>query len=405
MGKLQPYLLWVFRVVVLLYTLIAGYFFLNRPAGIGDEDLFISDLKYIQSDGWWAAIEKGISLPYMLLSYLPAQFLDTHIALRFINIVLLLGLAGYFFYFRSINKADFYLLLLFFISTVGYFYTGINDTLLIVSSVIFFSETYRLAFIAKKGTLALWGTALIIMFFTRSLTLIFLPVIVISIFLVIKKGAFSKKTLLIPVLFFLTMIALNLPALQTNGGLSFDKKDPPQDVTVNWVQRQYLAQLMVNDGSLKNHKHPSWEQTMEYLDVHGEEALPKGILSGLFFDIGLTVKEFFKDLGEILLYGSRQIGLILPIMLFFGIQSLIKRKRIDRSTYIPLLLIMMMCIFALIIISYVELRWFGSVFIMTIYGFWMLAEEERIPKLLVTLNYAAMTLLSCYGIYGILKVI
>ena len=405
MDKLKSYLLWVFRFSVIIYTLIAGYFFLTRTAGIGDEDLFISNLALIQNIGWQAAIVEGISIPYMLLSYLPAQIFEPHIALRLVNVLLLLALAGYFYYFRSIKKIDFYLMLLFFVSTVGYFYSGINDTLFIVSTVIFFSETYVLAFKVEKGPLSFWVTALILMIFTRALALIFVPVILISIILVLRKGAFKRKTMLVPVLVFLGMLALNLPALQAHGGLSYDKKDPPQEVTVTWAQRQYLAQLMVNEGALKNHNHPSWQQTMDYVADYGEDALPKGILSGVFYDIPFTIKEFFKDFGDILLYGSRQIGLVLPFMLFFGIKHFTKERRINQSTYIPLVLITMMCIFALIIISYVELRWFGSVFIMAIYGFWKLHEEGKIATVFLNVHYVLLTLMSSYGMYGIIKAI
>ncbi len=144
MDKIKPYVLWVFRITMVLYTFVSGYFFLTRTAGHGDEDLFISNLSLIQSSGWNTAIIEGISIPYMLLSYFPAQLFDPHIALRLINVLLLLALIGYIYYFQKVKKIDFYLMLLFFVSTVGYLYAGINDALFIVSALIFFAETYRL---------------------------------------------------------------------------------------------------------------------------------------------------------------------------------------------------------------------------------------------------------------------
>ena len=67
-------------------------------------------------------------------------------------------------------------------------------------------------------------------------------------------------------------------------------------MNVTWTQRQYLAQILVNNGELENGQHPSWEQTQRYIRLHGEDSLPDGILKGITQDYLLTIKEFFKDL-------------------------------------------------------------------------------------------------------------
>ena len=142
------------------------------------------------------------------------------------------------------------------------------------------------------------------------------------------------------------------------------------------MQRQYLAQLMVNEGSLPNNNHPSWEKTDAYLTENGENSLPKRTIDGIFFDINLTVKEFFKEIYSCMFYGFRQLGLILFIPLFFLIKDVLKTKRLNVSLMIPICLLVMISVFSLIIISFMELRWLAPVFILTIVYFSDLQKEK-----------------------------
>jgi hypothetical protein len=325
--------------------------------------LFIADLELINNEGWMEAIKQNISIPFMLLAYPLSLFLKSFIALRIVNCIILILLL---FYFYKINKKRdllFYSYILFYISTIGFFYTGINDVLFIVALVVFLNGVYRLA--NNKPTSIHWMlTALVLAFFTRQLFMVFLPVILFSLYVIYRSKIKFNKKILIPSFVFIFFLLVNLPSIMENGTLSYDKKSPPETMNVTWAQHQYLAQIMVNNGELKNGQHPSWEQTQQYIKLHGEESLPNGILKGITQDYQLTIKEFFKD-------------------------------------FVYSILAMLM-IFSFIIISYVELRWLTPVFIMTIVFYDDLEKEKRIAIKLVSLNY--LTLIS-FSIYGIIKLL
>ena len=392
----------LFRTSVVLYALLSGYYFLTKPAGGGDESLFISDLQLIQTDGWVTAISKGISITYMALSYPLTFLLESHIALRAVNVLVFAALLFYFYKRFKIKELNFYLLLLFFYSTVGYFMAGTNDTMFVVPLVLFICETYYLLTTTKARSLAALGCALILSVFTRELIILFLPVVVLAVILLIRKKKGSLKSLGIPVLLLLIGLLVNLPSLQTNGRLSYDQKLPPDGVLATWPQRQYLAQLLVNEGKLKNYNHPDWQQTDAYLIDNGETSLPKSVGEGIFFNPALTVKEFFKDAVYSVAYGSRQLGLMLPTLLILGVLSLFKFRKIDVKDFIPLTVLGVICTFSFLIISYVELRWLAPVFIAGIFYFYTLEQRKTLPSLLVNANYIFIGLLSWYGAYGII---
>ena len=288
-SSFKKYALLAFRAILCCYAIVAGTYFLSKPPA-GDELLFIQDLVLIEQQGWIAAIEKGISIPYMVLCYPFTWLLKSAVALRLVNIAIVLLLLIYFYERKRIKQPDFYFFFLFFCSTVGYFFSGTNDTLFFAALIIFFTETYCFFEEKKTGSTLFWTVSLIIAFFTRELFLVFLPVILVSIFLVYKKLHFRKISLLISLGFFSAMLCFNLPSLLKKHTFSYDAKLPPKEYSVNWAQRQYYAQLLVNEGTLQNHQHPSWQQTQNYVDTHGEASLPKGILSGLTFNVALTAK-------------------------------------------------------------------------------------------------------------------
>lgn len=396
------YVNYFLRVTVLGYLVLAFYYFLSKPVGGGDEALFLADLQLISSEGWIAAIKKGISIPYMLLTYPLSQLVEPYIALRGVNLLLFAGLVMYFFRIRKIKDLDFYALLFFFFCTVGYFMSGTNDTIFIVSLVIFLVESHHILTNANKSSLLWWGIGAVVALFTRELIILFAPVILLSLFFILKKKKARLRTLSVPLVLGALMIVLNLPSLSENGTLSYDKKLPPKSTNATWSQRQYYAQLLVNQGKLANYNHPGWKQTQQYLDKHGKDSLPRSFSESMFFDPALTIKEFFKDFIYIVLYGSRQLGLILAIILFYALRTVIKDRKWHVHLFLPSAVFIMMCIFALIIISFVELRWLAPVFIGSIVYFYFLNYEAKIPRLWVQANYLITALLSLYGMYGMI---
>jgi len=389
----------LFQYSVIAYFFIAIFYFMNLPTG-GDEFLFLSDLQLIKNGGWYDAIAKNVSIPYLVLAYPLSFFLEDFVALKIVNVLLLVVLLVYFYYVKKIKSKTLYSYVLFFISTVGYFYFGTNDCLFFVCLIVFFNEVHSAAK-AKEVHFNVALSALIIAFFTRELFLVYLPIVVFGGYILYQSGCrFTKKTFF-PLGIFILLLLLNIPSLEKNGSLSFDRKSPPQGLGVSWSQRQYLAQLLVNKGELANFQHPSWEQTKEYIEKNGKESLPDGIVNGITYDWQLTIKEFFKDFGYSILYSFRSLGLMLLITLGYWIRQLYKNRKIEISYFIPFSTLLMLMIFSFIIISYVELRWLSAVFVMSIVYYSGLEGQKSISKYFIFTNYIVLCLLSLYGIIRI----
>lgn len=389
----------LFQYSAILYLFVAFYYFMSLPVG-GDEFLFISDLQLIKSVGWYNAIMQNVSIPYMILAYPLSFILEDYAALKLVNVIVLLLLFLYFYCLGNVKFKSTYSYLFFFISTVGYFYFGTNDCLFFVSLIVFFNEVNN-AVHKKRIHFNLALSSLIIAFFTRELFLVYVPVVIVGLYLLYKSGCrFSKKTFF-PLGFFVLFLLFNIPSLEKNRTLSFDRKNPPKGMGVSWSQRQYLAQLMVNKGSLPNGQHPSWEQTKAYLEKNGKKSLPDGVLNGVTYNFELTIKEFFKDFAYLMTYSLRSLGLMLLLMLFYWFRKMMRDKSIDLKCFVPFATLTMILIFSFIIISYVELRWLSAVFMMTIVFYSQMEHQHKISKYLILANYCVLCFLTLYGIFRI----
>ena len=266
--------------------------------------------------------------------------------------------------------------------------------------VVFFTETY-LAATRRSFNLNLALIALIICFFTRQLFLVYLPAILLAFYILFVQSENFTKKRWIPLFIFIIFLILNIPSLLKNGELSYDKKSPPENMEVTWTQRQYLAQLMVNRGDLPNYQHPSWEQTKNYLIENGKESLPDNIIKGIFQDPGLTLKEFFKDFFYILIYSSRGIGLILLITIGHFILRFLNHRKLYLQDFIPIASLVIIAIFSLIIISYIELRWLCAIFIMLVIYYGDLLKNNRIDHRIELVNLIYFCSIALFGIFRI----
>ncbi|WP_310557728.1 hypothetical protein [Flavobacterium sp.] len=391
----------LFKFSAVFYLFIAAYYFFRLPTG-GDEFLFLADLQLIKNVGWYDAIVQNVSISYMLLAYPLSFIMEDFAALKLINVILLFLLFLYFYYVGKVKLKSTYYYLFFFISTVGYFYFGTNDCLFFVTLIVFFNEVNNAA-INKEFHFNLALTALIIAFFTRELLLVYMPVVILGGYILYQSGSrFSKRTVA-PLGIFVFLLLLNIPSIQQNGSLSFDQKLPPQGCGVSWSQRQYLAQLMVNEGTLANGQHPSWETTKQYLDKNGKGSLPDGILNGMTYNYQLTIKEFFKDFASSIVYSFRSLSFMLLFTLLYRFKGIPTDKKLKLNYFVPLATLTMIMIFSVIIISYVELRWLSAVFVMTIVYYSELESQNKISKYLIFTNYMVLCLLSFYGVFRILN--
>ncbi len=164
---------------------------------------------------------------------------------------------------------------------------------------------------------------------------------------------------------------------------------------LTWIQRQYLSQLYANEEKIPQFSHVSWQQTVEYVQVNGEESLPKTSLDDIFFDLSLTFKEFVKDFDYMIYSVFRQCGLgvFYPAL---GFWIFLKSRNI-RAGYLSGAQLFLMLAISFLIISYIEIRWLAPVFIMSVIG---LEDAIRSKQAPCYLNISNMLILLALGLYG-----
>lgn len=380
-------------VAYFVLSLVCFMFFVNEPSG--DENYFLGVLSDINKQGW-ASHELDSPLVYMALAYPLSKFLPAFWALRAVNLGLLALLVLYFFRVARMDYRSFYGYLGFFLATSAVFFFGTNDALFIVSLVVFFSEVF---FYLERGRMNHEGLAwsgLVVAFFTRELFYVYLPAVFLAVFFLFRNGFRPKlRSFILPLAVILLLTGLNFHSIVSGHGVSYDQKKGEGNMT--WTQRQYLAQLMVNEGKLGNFDHPSWEQTRAYLNQHGEDSLPRTVFESILFDWKMTATEFFKNGFETLISGFRQLGLIMVLPFFWIGLYFFKRNPLSKELWVPYLLVLMLGVFCIIIISYVELRWLVAVFIPVIlyYSY----NEQRSPslRLFFVFNHLVLLALCLFG--------
>ncbi|RYG43527.1 MAG: hypothetical protein EOO01_21175 [Chitinophagaceae bacterium] len=389
---------WAFFILAAVYFIGAMIIFLPRPAS-GDELVFISDLDYTFKHGFWAASRYQVSLPYMLLVYPFATFLEPIVALRLVNLLLT---AFLFLYIIKISKQriDVLFYSLFFIATANFFFAGVNDVLFITGMVLFLSETMLHLDRGENTHSGLGLFGLVIAIFTRQLYLLYLIPILVGLFYLLNYYWRPSRTwLVICGLTLAFFVYLNIPSIETNHKLSYDNKVPPPYISANWQQLQYLAQLEVNAGDRPNYTHPSWEDVDSYLNMNGDYSLPDNTFDALTMDPILTFTEFFKDLGDSLFFSTRGIGLMLWFALFFGVRGILSTHSYGFELLIPFTLVWVMCLVSFIIISFIEARWYAAILLTVCMFFSRRAREEKYSHLLLAANYSGLLIMTIYGMY------
>lgn len=390
----------VLKISTIIAFIVGFFFYINRGIGNGDEWHFINDLKIINEQGWIFAIEKKISIPYMLLVYPFAFILPQVVVFRFVNILLFIGLLIYFFKMGEIKNKLFYFYFLFY-SATGWYITGTNDVVFFVFSILFFNEAYKIIEKKENSSVSLLLSSLVILFFTRELVLVFLPVIIFTLVLLGKLKINWKHKIQYPIAIFIVFMILNIPSFVKNNSLSYDDKKVPDGVVATWSQRQYLAQLMVNNGTLENKKHPTWSVTDEYLKKNGVNSLPDSTYKSIFFDVKLTFIEFFKDFKDVVKDSIRQEGIILILVLSYLFYFIYVNKFATLNLYLPFVIFVMCSVFSLIIISYIEARWLTAMFIMALIYYSDLEMYKKIPPKIVVINNFLICAIVIYGFYKI----
>jgi len=393
-------ILWLLRVLVVFYGLLAFYYWIVKvPPGSGDEGLMALYLDEAKDVGFFNYLGRGnISIPHFLIIYLPSLFLPSYIVLRIVTLLFSFLIYIYFVKRFPIDYPEFKFHLLFYLFS-GSFFLGTNDTMMIFFLLVFFLECYRV--IAGLDTkLSIFAPiALLTALFTREMTIIYFPIIMLSIFILWNKINFSIKKAVATIGILIFWIVLNVPSIIQNQKISFDNKIQEKQMGVSWEQLKYLSQLKANEGELPENQFLKWIDAREYLDLYGENSLPKSTLEAIMFNPELTVKESLKDFKSILIAGLRQISLAItfPFLLLFMV--LLKRPISKPLLYLGSSVLIMMIIFSIIIISYVEIRWLATAFLLAIMGMYLIIQEFDRNIRYRLFNLLVLILLNAYGIF------
>jgi len=389
----------IIYVVAFVYCLTRVLYFWNLPIGSGDESVFLADIKQLNDFGFFESVKKQVSIPHLLAVYPLTYFFKHYIALRVLNILFAAAFLAYI--YRNFKFKE-NIILFFAVFNVPSFLIGTNDGMFHFFLLLFFLESL-LFLLKRKNNLKLGLVFLVSAFFTREMIITYFLAFSLLILYIILFVKYDLKKDLIPAFSLaLIFLLLNIPSIIENKGLSYDNKTGVGNNT--WVERQYLSQLMVNDGKLKNYNHVTWNELTAYKKIHGEDSLPKSVIQQLTFNLLLTFKEFFKDFFYMLKDSLRQTGLI-QIFVFVFLFLNLKRFK-ENILIIPLISLLTYFVFALITISYVEMRWLTTITILSVVYYQYVIGSECFPysfrETIHKFNIIAVFLLMIYGIVKII---
>ena len=380
----------LFGAPIVLYFIFSLVFFITKDIG-GDEGIFVNSINDLKESYLKTLMSGQICIPYTLLS-LPFSFIFNELfSLRLTNLLLLIF---YFLLNRKCFKAspNFLFYSLFYFATTGFFFLGTNDALFSLSLALFFIDSMDSILFRKPIQFRLF-LFLAIAIFTRYIFVLYLPIIIFLIAFLFRQNHMnfsgSVRNILIALIPF---ILLNIFSLTEQGKISYVNKEVQEHQGVTWAQRQYLTQLKINQGVLEKGQHVSWEITLDYLTKNGQNSLPVNFMESVFFDLSLTIKEFFKDLVDTMFMSTRQLGLIPFILMFLIIFPIPFNEKI-----VPLGLTVMVCFISFIIISNVELRWLQPIFLLSVWYYSIIEKQKRLSNKIFIINSSLMACLSIYG--------
>lgn len=372
---------------VVLYLLVVGALMFslsrhfNRPIG-GDEHFYVSQAEYLRSNGLAKSIMTGspvgFSYPILLMNWMVrGSLLTSARVLTLLSVIpLLLGLwfiSKRLFRLRSWPRHFINMFSLQVLIGSGFIFAAYAD--------IFFSAlmVWALVFLWRLGREGVrwWvpivaGILLSLALLTRPLALLFLPGILLWMVvtaLTLTDSVRRERYIWSIVIMVGTFVGLyclvQSPNLVAGRGFVFENKDPSTLVT--WIRRQTLTQLRYDDGTLPEGHHVSWDELETYLNEHGDDALPNGVLERAMWRPGLVIREFTEDLFISSQYSFlRRTGVLylLPFLfLLVGRKYAMTRKRM---IFILIVVLPYVVGVSAITLTNVEWRWFILPILLTI---------------------------------------
>ncbi|MFD2567791.1 glycosyltransferase family 39 protein [Pseudotenacibaculum haliotis] len=370
----------VTSILLLCYGIIRYKVAFLRPEAKGDENSFLKMFNFFSENGYSEALAKGNSILFNLV----ASFVDffasnplfslriTSLLFGILTIYMVLKIQKKFFSFDNKSYRN-----LAWITSVNVLivssilFLGINDTILYFLTALFFY--YFLHLIQNTTAVKYYiylGIIYGLMLITRKFGIIYLLPILVVLFLFFRNERLQWKQVIknASILFLssiLIVAAANFNNLTQGKGLSFNEKE--LDDEINWIQLQYLTALKNSQGELAYGKHVSVEDVKQYIKENGEDSLPENsMVSSIFFDLGFTIKQSFRNVLTQTVPITRLTGILLMFIvlaLLFNLRNKVKLK-LPNKQYILIFSFVYILSLCFIVISYVEPRWYVSVLVL-----------------------------------------
>jgi len=201
------------------------------------------------------------------------------------------------------------------------------------------------------------------MFWVREFSIIIFGGVIAAVFVlpILKKEKlmlhFAKFTLFI-IIFVLVVLVVQVPSIAENQKLSFERKGGSG--LGNWGQRNWLTQKeQISSGSVFAYQRVEWDYVDEYIETHGKESIPRGVVA-VFRDnpklkTDITIVNLFFRVPYILLISTG--------LLIFGLFRVVREPEVWLSVLSPSMLALLAVFFSvccgvsLAIINYIEHRW------------------------------------------------
>lgn len=334
----------------------------------------MNDLIFSLENGINQTIIKGTSITFLILSnFVNKIFEDPLLSLRISSLfsailffISVIYIERKFFKLSNIYRNVAYISIVYVLVLQSFLFIGINDLLLnLFTSFIFiflFYEIKKSNFDNKsKINYLLIGVFLGLMLCTRRMSLVYIPSFFIII-LVSNFGNFNfliRKSVYLVLGFSLILFSLNLPSLKENNKFSFDDKVLNHEI--NWAQWDYYNILKIHEGAGVRRKHVDINDVKDYLIENGKESLPKTFFGMIFFDIEITLIEFYNGLSDSFFGFLRSLGLLFLfglIYLLFKVKDFKYYKLKKHSNIVILFAISFTLIISFIVISFIQFRWF-----------------------------------------------
>lgn len=367
-------------LLLFCYGVIRFKILFPRTNAGGDENGFLAMFNFYLENGYSEALAEGNSILFNLVSSFINLFVSNPlISLRTTSFLfgistmyLVVKIQKKFFPFQNKSYRSLaWITSMNVLIVSSIIFLGINDTILYFLTALFFYFFLHLTQNKKALKYYIYiGIVYGLMLITRKFGIIYLlPImVVLLLFFGNERPQWNYMLKGMSFLFLSTIIIVltaNLTNLTQGKGLSFHEKK--LDPEINWVQLQYLSAVKNSQGELPYGKHVSIEDVKQYLKENGEDSLPENSMtSSMFFDLGFTIKQFFKNIAIQLVPITRLTGLLLGLIVLTFIFNLKSRIKLSfpNKQYILLFSTAYILTLCFIVISYVEPRWYISVLVL-----------------------------------------